>query len=267
MGEYKKRKSKFLIPTSFKRNRQPLPDQNVMNEIKELSSSSSNAVCCKYVKSEDLKYWSNRSEPVDFSQYDAMIANGYLNDDIFAQMETHNVAPYWINKFFLSRVNENDLNAERMKRLEDKQFVNEIAASLTECKAEKERPSYFDELTNILTTKQQQVKISLNDLNEQSDEDEDTQSVRYYGSSPSESDMILSCKKVKSGDEDEIYSRALFSTLDAEYDPFDDFEMDDFEYLDTELKATLDTKRSMMPSNGLLSTLLVDANINSNVSR
>merc|ERR1719361_2392395 len=113
--EYQKHK-KMMPKTRVPSKKLPdLPD--AMGAIKRLSLSMMNTtimneiVCCKYVKAEDLKYWSNRNEAVDFVQYDNMIKNGMCNDFIAEQMKKNKVAPYWINKFFLSRTNENDLNA------------------------------------------------------------------------------------------------------------------------------------------------------------
>merc|ERR1712190_647688 len=89
-----------------------------------------------------------------------------------------------------------------------------------------------------------------------------------HENSSSESDQILSCRAID--DDDEVYSIQMPKTdlyaIDAEYDPFDDFEMDDFEYLDNELKESMDysktTLRSpmahMMPQNKLLQTLVID---------
>ena len=224
---HKQKLSKTRVPNKKLPN---LPD--AMREIKRLSQSMSTdeVVCCKYVKREELKYWCNRSEPVDLSKYDEMIQNGMSNDFIAEQMKKNKVAPYWINKFFLTRVNENDLNADKMKKISqklvDKQFVNEIEESLTE------RPSYFAELQSILAAKQ---KIS---------------------------ECMLQMDQSKTA-ENEIYSVKASEHLydiNTEYDPFDAFEMDDFEYIDKEMKESMDSKTTPvgMPSNELMDTVMFD---------
>merc|ERR1712190_288221 len=89
-----------------------------------------------------------------------------------------------------------------------------------------------------------------------------------HENSSSESDQILSCKAID--DDDEVYSimmpKSDLYAIDAEYDPFDDFEMDDFEYLDNELKESMDYSKTIMrspidhqmPQNKLLQTLMID---------
>merc|ERR1712228_598614 len=151
-------------------------------------------------------------------------------------------APYWINKFFLSRINENDQRADKMEKitqtlLKDKQFVNGVKETLTST----ERPSYFAELENILTAKQNLTKCV-------------ETSMEKLSSSENEIYSVKEC--------DDLYD------IDAEYDPFDAFEMDDFEYLDKEFQESIDSatkaskeSRTLMPCSELMNTLMfVDEN-------